>query len=73
MIFTEKVKTPYYYGGLDQNTEYSYCDLCEIIEHQDMKIKNLEQQLENLNNDLKDNHKRVSVAEQYDISDRDFI
>lgn len=48
-------------------------DLIDLIENLVSEYENLEEEYENLQRDLEDNYKPISVADQYEISDRDFI
>ena len=47
---------------------YSWEEIISIIE-----LHTKEEKIEELENDLESNYKKISLAEQYDISDRDFI
>ena len=44
-----------------------------IIEDLILEIDRLEEELTDIESDIRDNYKRVAVSEQLDISDRDFI
>ena len=48
-------------------------DLLDMIEDLCYLIDKYKEELEELKNDVEDNYRRISPAEQYEISDRDFI
>lgn len=48
-------------------------DVISLIEDLVSEYENLKEEYENLQKDLEDNYKPISVAEQYGVSDRDFI
>lgn len=50
----------------------SITELIGCIEDLDIEIDNLNQQLEEIKEDITDNYKRKTVAEQVGISDSDF-
>ena len=52
---------------------YSWEEIINIIEDLECELHTKEEKIEELENDLERNYKKVSLAEQYDISDRDFI
>lgn len=52
---------------------YSWKEIISIIEDLECELHTKEEKIEELENDLESNYKKVSLAEQYDISDRDFI
>ncbi len=52
---------------------YSWEEIINIIEDLECELHTKEEKIEELENDLESNYKKVSLAEQYDISDRDFI
>lgn len=51
----------------------SITELIGCIEDLDIEIDNLNQQLEEIKEDITDNYKRKTVAEQVRISDSDFM
>ena len=48
-------------------------DLIDCIENIDSEIDRLNEKIEDLKQDIEDNYKPISKAEQYDISDSEFI
>lgn len=52
---------------------YSWEEIISIIEDLECELHTKEEKIEELENDLESNYKKISLAEQYDISDRDFI
>lgn len=52
---------------------YSWEEIISIIEDLECELHTKEEKIEELENDLESNYKKVSLSEQYDISDRDFI
>ena len=56
----------------DQNL-ISIEDLLNTIENLDIEVENLQKMYDELYNNLQNNYKPISQAEQYEISDRDFI
>jgi len=48
-------------------------DLISIIEDLDAELSRQIEKIEQYDRDIQDNYKPISKAEQYDISDRDFI
>ena len=52
---------------------YSWEEIISIIEDLECELHTKEEKIEELENDLEINYKKISLAEQYDISDRDFI
>lgn len=52
---------------------YSWEEIISIIEDLECELHIKEEKIEELENDLESNYKKVPLAEQYDISDRDFI
>lgn len=51
----------------------SWNDLLEIIEEKEVDILELKEEMSRLRQDIEDNYKPISIAEQVGISDRDFI
>ena len=47
-------------------------DLINAIENLDGEVEEWQNKYEELQNDLQDNYRPISQAEQYDVSDRDF-
>lgn len=47
-------------------------DLIGVIEDLDGEVEDWKMKYEELQNDLEDNYRPISHAEQYEISDRDF-
>lgn len=52
---------------------YSWEEIISIIEDLECELHVREEKIEELENDLESNYESFSLAEQYDISDRDFI
>lgn len=52
---------------------YSWEEIISIIEDLECELHIKEEKIEELENDLESNYKKISLSEQYDISDRDFI
>lgn len=52
---------------------YSWEEIISIIEDLECELHTKEEKIEELENDLESNYKKISLSEQYDISDRDFI
>lgn len=52
---------------------YSWEEIISIIEDLECELHTKEEKIEELENDLESNYKKISLAEQYGISDRDFI
>ena len=48
-------------------------DLIAIIEDLDSDLENLQEKYEDFKQDVEDNYKPLSIAEQVGISDRDFL
>lgn len=57
----------------EENGYISTDNLFTIIEDLICEVDKLEEQLEDLNNDIKDNYKPIPVSEQVGISEKDFI
>lgn len=47
-------------------------DLISCIEDLDSEVEDWKMKYEELQNDLEDNYRPISQAEQYEVSDRDF-
>ena len=52
---------------------YTWDEIIEIIENLESELHIKEEELENLEQNLKDNYRPIPYAEQVGISDRDFI
>lgn len=48
-------------------------DVIDLIENLVSEYVSLKEEYENLQRDLEENYKPIPVADQYEISDRDFI
>lgn len=59
-------------GAYISIAQYIYC-LENNLEELTADKEHLEEELKNLKQDLEDNYRPIPVAEQYGISDRDFI
>lgn len=56
--------------------DHNYMDVEElkgIIENLDYEIERIQEKYDDLRQDLEDNYRQIPQAEQYSISDRDFI
>lgn len=47
-------------------------DMLNVIEDLDGEVEDWKMKYEELQNDLEDNYRPISQAEQYEVSDRDF-
>lgn len=45
-------------------------NMCEILYYENHR---LEEKIEDMEQDIEDNYKRIDVADQYDVDDNDFI
>lgn len=52
---------------------YTWDEIIEIIENLESELHIKKEELENLEQNLKDNYRPIPYAEQVGISDRDFI
>ena len=52
---------------------YTWDEIIEIIEEMETDMVTLNDRIDMLESDIKDNYERVSVAKQVGVSDRDFI
>lgn len=52
---------------------YTWDEIIEIIEEMERDMFMLNDRIDMLESDIKDNYERVSVAKQVEVSDRDFI
>lgn len=59
--------------SFEEKDIYSWEEIISIIEDLECELHTKEEKIEELENDLESNYKKVSLSEQYDISDRDFI
>lgn len=48
-------------------------NLMEVIEDLLCEYHQIEEQMEDLEAEVRENYRKIPVAEQYDVSDRDFI
>ncbi len=51
----------------------SVADILSLLEYQQTVINELEEENRNLKQDMEENYRPIPLAEQYGISDRDFI
>ncbi len=51
----------------------SVADILSLLEYQQTVIDELEEENKNLKQDIEENYRPIPLAEQYGISDRDFI
>ena len=58
---------------IDNQDYIKWEDVISAIEDLEGKFDEVTNKFQDFVNDVDDNFKRVSVSEQYDISDRDFI
>lgn len=52
---------------------YTWDEIIEIIEEMERDMFMLNDRIDMLESDIRDNYERVSVAKQVEVSDRDFI
>lgn len=52
---------------------YTWDEIVDIIQDLESEKFRLEEELEDLKQDMEENHKRIPVNEQYEIYDDDFI
>ena len=52
---------------------YSWDEILDIIQDLESEKFRLEEELEDLKQDMEENYKRISVNEQYEVYDDDFI
>jgi hypothetical protein len=52
---------------------YSWHEILEIIENMESELHNLQEEYDDFKQNVEDNYKPISYAEQVGISDRDFI
>ena len=52
---------------------YTFEEIISIIEDLESEKFRLEEELEDLKQDMEENYKRISVNEQYEVYDDDFI
>ena len=52
---------------------YSWDEILDIIQDLESEKFRLEEELEDLKQDMEENYKRISVNEQYEVFDDDFI
>lgn len=58
--------------GYNETDYYTIEDLLGIIDELVFEIHRLEEKIEDREQDIEDNYRRIDVAEQYDISDNMF-
>lgn len=72
----KETMTDYYVKWFNAENVEGYIednDLWSIIEDLLMTIDGRNERIEELENDIRDNYKPISLAEQYEVSNRDFI
>jgi hypothetical protein len=52
---------------------YSWNEILEIIENMESELHSLQEEYDDFKQNVEDNYKPISYAEQVGISDRDFI
>ena len=52
---------------------YTWEEILDIIQNLESEKFRLEEELEDLKQDMEENYKRISVNEQYEVYDDDFI
>ena len=52
---------------------YTWDEILDIIQNLESEKFRLEEELEDLKQDMEENYKRISVNEQYEVFDDDFI
>lgn len=58
---------------VEKGKDYSWSDLLDIIYDLQIDYDFLQETFSEFTRDVENNYKRISVAEQIDISDKDFI
>lgn len=56
-----------------QKDIYSWEEIIQILEDMESEICSMQDEYNSLKEQIEDNYKSIPVAEQYGISDRDFI
>ena len=69
----EIVMKGYNLDHFQEKDVYTWEEIIEVIQNLESELHSKEEELENLEQDLKDNYRPIPVSEQYGISDRDFI
>ena len=64
---------PYNLESFKEKDIYTWEEIINTIENLECDLHTKEEELENLQKDLKDNFKRISISEQVGINNNDFI
>lgn len=73
MKFNEKYELPFSYLGLDDDKQYSFMDLCEIVNDTTSELNNLKKEYEEYRNYVESNYERMTMEKQTSVSNNDFI
>lgn len=73
MKFNEKYELPFSYFGLDDDKQYSFMDLCEIVNDTTSELNNLKKEYEEYRNYVESNYERMTMEKQTSVSNNDFI
>lgn len=73
MKFNEKYELPFSYLGLDDDKQYSFMDLCEIVNDTTSELNNLNKEYEDYRNYVESNYERMTMEKQTSVSNNDFI
>lgn len=73
MKFNEKYELPFSYLGLDDNKQYSFMDLCELVNDTTSELNNLKKEYEEYRNYVESNYERMTMEKQTSVSNNDFI
>lgn len=73
MKFNEKYELPFSYFGLDDDKQYSFMDLCEIVNDTTSELNNLKKEYEEYRNYVESNYERMTIEKQTSVSNNDFI
>lgn len=71
-VYIRKEDLPRWIAKYFKKDLISIDDLLGCIEDLDSDVENLKSKLEDLENDIEENYRRIPVAEQVGISDKDF-
>lgn len=73
MKFNEKYELPFSYLGLDDNKQYSFMDLCELVNDTTSELNKLKKEYEEYRNHVESNYERMTMEKQTSVSNNDFI
>ena len=69
----EIVMKDYNLKSFKEKDVYTWDEILDIIQNLESEKFRLEEELEDLKQDMEENYKRISVNEQYEVYDDDFI